>query len=499
MSKQESPAQATQTHLYRAVWRWHFYAGVFVIPFLLTLSLSGLLMLVSKPLTTLFQQHLIAVEATGDALPASTLLTKVQENFPDAAIKLYLPAQSATETTRFSIESSTGSGHGGHGAPSTTVFINPYNAEILGTEDPDQSFYTQVQSFHSSLYLGKLGETLVEIAAGLAILMVVSGLYLAWPREGWRSLAITMAATHREDWKKLHRLIGLVITIPLLFFLISGLAWTNVWGGMLVQPWSSLPGTRYESPAAEQTSQADHANHSQPHTQPHTQLQQHVAMNQHGLHQVPWALEQTPMPMPGEAASGSETTATATTTNTAINDRDQLNLDAVTAIARVQGFTNYRVHLPQSETGVWTVSATTIAGDLSNPLGERILHLDRFSGNALAEISFADYPAIGKAMAAFVPLHQGDLGLWNWLLNLLFVMMVLLIIVSGVMLWWKRRPTRTRKLSPPTATATLNRSVVAIMLVIALCFPLSAAALALVIFLDWLFISRVESMRAAIK
>src|SRR6187551_708345 len=27
--------------LYRTMWRWHFYAGLFVIPFVLVLSLSG--------------------------------------------------------------------------------------------------------------------------------------------------------------------------------------------------------------------------------------------------------------------------------------------------------------------------------------------------------------------------------------------------------------------------------------------------------------------------
>ena len=30
---------------YRAVWRWHFYAGLFCIPFVLVLSISGLIYL----------------------------------------------------------------------------------------------------------------------------------------------------------------------------------------------------------------------------------------------------------------------------------------------------------------------------------------------------------------------------------------------------------------------------------------------------------------------
>ena len=30
-----------RTALYRTVWRWHFYAGLFVVPFILLLSLTG--------------------------------------------------------------------------------------------------------------------------------------------------------------------------------------------------------------------------------------------------------------------------------------------------------------------------------------------------------------------------------------------------------------------------------------------------------------------------
>lgn len=31
------------TRLFRAVWRWHFYAGFIVVPLLITLSVTGLI------------------------------------------------------------------------------------------------------------------------------------------------------------------------------------------------------------------------------------------------------------------------------------------------------------------------------------------------------------------------------------------------------------------------------------------------------------------------
>lgn len=45
----QTPAQAqdasTSSKLYRAAWRWHFYAGLYVIPFFAMLAITGMAML----------------------------------------------------------------------------------------------------------------------------------------------------------------------------------------------------------------------------------------------------------------------------------------------------------------------------------------------------------------------------------------------------------------------------------------------------------------------
>jgi uncharacterized iron-regulated membrane protein len=93
---------------------------------------------------------------------------------------------------------------------------------------------------------------------------------------------------------------------------------------------------------------------------------------------------------------------------------------------------------------------------------------------------------MGKAMAASIPLHQGDLGLWNWLLNLLLVTLILALTVTGALLWWKRQSRR----APPRAEPGPARTVAMIMLVVALAFPLSAAALLAIILVDALLVLR---------
>lgn len=457
------------TALYRAVSRWHFYAGLFVLPFLLILSLSGALMLLSKPIEQLLNQQLLTVTPPPSAatLPASKLLAKVQQSYPDAKVKLYIPAATIQASAQFVLQTATAEHHAGHGSASTLVYQNPYSGQILGTIDPEQSWYSIFKELHSTLFIGDIGDALIEIAAGFAVLMLLTGLYMAWPRQSWREFLLDKVPTTREDWRRLHRLLGLVLCIPLLLFLLSGLAWTNLWGGKLVQAWSSLSINKFDPAKGS-------ANHD--------------SMAQKGVHPIPWVLEQSPLPHSSSHGSDHSTQSTAAFT-----------LDAVTQVAKRQGFSNYRIHFPKDTTGVWTISATTIAGDITNPLAERTLHLHQGNGAILADIGFADYPLLGMAMSTFIPFHQGELGLWNWLLAFVLVLLVLLLISSGFVSWWKRRPKHQLKLAPPAAPAKTNTAVILIMLIIALFFPLSAAVLILIITLDWLWISRWGWLRSVLK
>lgn len=447
----------------QALWRWHFYAGLLVIPFLLALASSGLLMLLSKPLDNMLMADLTQVSPEGKSLPASKLLAIVEQQFPQSHVKLYIPPAEPTRSAQFSLVSHHGGGHsGGHGTPSTTAYLNPYNGEFLGEHDSSTTIYSSIKTFHGKLYLGDLGDSLIEIAAGLAVLMVLTGVYLALQRHGWRNMLPLNTLTNRTDWRRLHSFIGVLMTIPLLFLLLSGLSWTNVWGGKLTQAWSSLPGTTYVAPAAKET---------------------HESMNHDGMQHVPWALEKTPMPQSGIAS----------------DMHGEITLDQVIRIAREQGFNNFRVHLPANEGGVWTISAGTMSGDVTNPKKERTLHLDRHTGAVLADLRFSDYSLMGKAMTAGIPLHQGDLGLWNLLLNLIVCVLIISMIVGGIVMWLKRRPKKTRSLAPPPAQPSANKAVVLIMLVVALCFPLSAIAMALIIILDLLLISKFEKLRVMFK
>ena len=71
MSSISIPQQeaVASTRLYRAVWRWHFYAGLIVVPFLAILAVSGLVILFVTGVAPVYGDWKI-VDANGRTDPA---------------------------------------------------------------------------------------------------------------------------------------------------------------------------------------------------------------------------------------------------------------------------------------------------------------------------------------------------------------------------------------------------------------------------------------------
>ena len=170
-------------------------------------------MLLSKPLDSVLNESLLTVKVGEQSLPATVLLESVEQHYPHASVKLYLPPEAEDQSARFSLQPHSHAGHGGHHAPSTLVYLNPYTGEILGDQDPAASLYARIKRFHGSLFMGSLGDALIEIAAGLAVLMIVSGLYLAWPKSDGRPPASAKKTGQREGWRRWHLSLGWLIAV----------------------------------------------------------------------------------------------------------------------------------------------------------------------------------------------------------------------------------------------------------------------------------------------
>ena len=90
-------APVTASPFYRAAWRWHFYAGLYIIPFFIMLALTGMAMLWlawidgrdGERLPVTPQDTPLAVSAQAEAalaaVPDSTLVQYVAPRAPDLA------------------------------------------------------------------------------------------------------------------------------------------------------------------------------------------------------------------------------------------------------------------------------------------------------------------------------------------------------------------------------------------------------------------------------
>lgn len=447
--------------LYFAAWRWHFYAGLYVIPFLIMLATTGLIMLWVSSMTELNGER--ARIAPGDTfLPVSQLQAAAEAAVPGSTATQYIAPMSTDRVAAFAVSV---------GDDSTGVTLNPYTAEVIETFPWRAGWYDLANDIHGTLLIGDTGDWLIEAAASLGLLLTVTGLYLHWPRNGatlGRALRVQTAAKGRAFWKSLHGAVGLWVSVLLVIFLISGLSWTGLWGTRFVQAWNTFPAEKWDNgPLSDAT---------------------HAEMNHAPAKEVPWTLEQTPMPMSGSLAG-------------TMAIQGPVTIDAVSDFAGTLGFDRrFQVNLPADDTGVWTISHDSMSNDGPNPAADRTIHIDQFTGNVLADVRYADYSVYARMMAWGIAFHEGDLGAWNLALNTAFCLSVILMAVSGIVMWVKRRPSCARLGAPPRpADVPDAKGAVLLTLALSLAFPMLGLTLLAVIAIDLVILSALPPLKRLVS
>ncbi|MBV6633683.1 MAG: PepSY domain-containing protein [Alphaproteobacteria bacterium] len=459
----EIDAEASRNSaFYRAAWRWHFYAGLYVVPFLIMLAITGTLIMWSS---VLYGRDGEGTKATPQeiALPVSEQAAAALATVSDGTIKQYIAPKADDLAAIFRVDTEDGSAY--------MVAIDPYTGDVAGNMKRRESWYEFFREIHGTLLIGVTGERMIEIAASLAMVLIATGLYLWWPRGTGvlQSLAPNLALRGRPLWKSLHVTMGVWTSLILVVFLITGLSWAGVWGSKFVQPWNTFPAEKWDNvPLSDLT---------------------HASLNHGVISEVPWALEQTPMP-----ASGSQAGLAGIPAGTPVT------LDNVVGFAHQIGFDQrFQLHFPRGETGVWTIARDSMSNDSDDPYSDRTVHIDRYTGNVLADVSFADYSVYAKAMAVGVAFHVGFMGIWNLILNTLFCLLIIFVCVSGVVMWWMRRPASAGRLVAPSLPANMPlwQGAVLVGLILSLAFPLAGLTLIAVLALDLLILSRIPVLKRA--
>lgn len=404
---------------YNTVWRWHFYAGLFCVPFIVLLAITGAIYLF-KPQFEAYQEAAYAVKAHGQDAQSVTLQVLVAvKALPHAQFSAYqLPASPQSPAHVMLM----------HQGELRRVLVNPYTLQVMNVATDEDRFMPWIHRLHGRLLMGDKGSYLVELAASWAIVMMVTGLFLWWPRDA-KGLAGVLyprlryplpdKAAQRIFWRDLHAVIGFWIAFFVLFLLISGLPWTKSWGGLLKE-------VRQVGATSQAQIKQDWFTSQKEMREANTALapgDEH-AHHQHGQPVMVHASEQMVLPA---------------SLDTMVRNVAGLQLPPPVIVAA-----------PSRRNAGWVGKSDT------QQRPRRVtVDLDPQSGAILSRTNFADKPVLDRVVGYGVAVHEGQLFGWvNQLLGLLTALGLVAVVVSGIVMWLRRRQVTT--LGAPLAQTRQN-------------------------------------------
>jgi uncharacterized iron-regulated membrane protein len=439
------------TGLYRTIWRWHFYAGLIVAPFLLILAVTGAIYLFNDEINdALYPGQRFVTPAP--AMPASHLIGAALSDYPGgSATRIDMPVEPGRSAQVF-VTPATGEPR--------RVFVDPATAQVLGSYVYTRTLVGFADTFHGSLMLGDAGDAIVELMACWGLVLVITGLYLWWPRGGSGLAGVVvprLKAKGRIFWRDLHAVTGVWTALLIAFLILTGLPWATVWGGFLKQGTDAL-GIGYP------------ANHRLHGATPATPTVKQT------IGEAPWTVENAPMPASDPHADHHGGAHGMTMDNA----QTGIGVDgAVEALAQAGMTTAYRLSLPKGPDGAYTAYTYP-----NQPQGQRTLHIDQYTGRVLGDVRYADYGWAAKAVELGVQLHMGNyFGRANQIVMLIACLGVIMLSITGPIMWWKRRP--KGQLGTPRELAPLKlRTLALITLGLGALFPLAGLSLVAILMVE---------------
>lgn len=395
-------------HLYRTLWRWHFYAGLFCLPFVLVLSITGAVYLFKPQIEYWSDKSFHNLSTVTVRSTPQEQIERAKQHLAGARFVSYRVPQSEREAVIITLSLS-GARH--------LVYINPYTMEVLKDIAYDSQFIRIVRALHGELLLSDTGAVLVELAGCWAIILIVTGLYLWWPRNS-QGLAGVLYPRLRQGgrrfWRDLHATIGFWVALGTLFLLISGLPWALVWGSAFKEI------RALGQPSVSQAWQVRH----------------HHA---------------------NETSSDSSQT---------------LTQELLAGVAKLGMAAPIELKMTSVDTPLWQASSQH-----QNRMLRTTAWFDS-SGQLVKTESFADRPVVDQIIGVGISAHEGHLfGWFNQLLGLLVAIGLCLVCLSGFVLWRRRKPEGRLGAPVQPLNSRTTKAVFWITLMLSLLLPVVAISL----------------------
>lgn len=437
----ESPAPAGE--IYRAFWRWHFYAGLLVLPILMLMALTGGLYLFKDELSAIVQRPLVVVADSPATTAPSAWIASAEAATGGKVGQLTIPAR-GDRSVLATVQTAEGK---------RTAYVDPHTGRYLGQTEPG-GFMGFVKHLHSLEIAGPAMNLLVEVVAGWAIVLVATGIFLWWPRgQAGGIVTVRSKPAKRLFWRDLHAVTGAFTGLVIVFLAVTGMPWSAFWGKEVRQITTQAGLGRPKPPVAEQ----HHA--AKPAPEP--------------AEGVPWALQTQAPPMSGMEGHDHAAMMMAAAA--------PLDADAIVAKARAVGLTDgFTLTLPKTPGGTWTAAYMPDQVERT-----RTVYFDGRDGRVLADLGYRDFGPAAKAIEWGIAVHQGQqFGLINKLVMLAGCVAIWLLGISAVVMWWKRRP-KGRLAAPARPTSRgAYIGLLAIVVPLAVIYPLVGVSLIAALLID---------------
>lgn len=421
---------------YNAVWRWHFYAGLFCMPLVLWLSLTGATYLWRPQIEALIDSRYAMVAGEGPRASAERIAQAAVAAVPGATLRFYQLPDTPAQAVQVVV---------GTAGQDQRVYIHPQTLAVLKRVGESDRLMPLISRLHGELLLGDAGSWIVETAACWAIVMILTGVYLWWPRAAtglggvlWPRLGLG----RRGFWRDLHAVTAIWISALALGLILTGLPWANVWGGYL-KDMRSVTGA-IDGPQDWPTS---------------SRLRVAPAMGEHAEH---GAMAASPSPL------------------------DYARLDRIVATVAPLALAPPVLIAPTGHDDLWTVRSDSADRPLRTSL-----RLDGVTGAVLARRDFGERHWIDRAVGYGVAVHEGQLfGLANQLLGLIAAGGLFMTAATGAVMWWRRKPTGLLGAPLPLGRPRFGPLIIGLILMLGLLFPMFGATLALMLLLERLVLRR---------
>lgn len=440
---------------YRAVWRWHFYAGLFCIPLVVVLATSGAVYLFKAEIEAWGERHYDRL-MPGRVAPPSAQVEVALAMFPGSRFEGYeLPAGPA-RAARVLLRHPGDADHPGGGVLRT--YVDPVGPTLLGRVWDGDRLMKVVFRLHGELLMGNRGSNLVELGACWTIVMVLTGLVLWWPRQGRGAAGVVWPRFHggrRLLVRDLHAVTAAWLSAFTLVLLLSGLPWAKAWGDWLqtARQWTGTAVARQEWSNDKGRAALAAGDHG----------------SGHGGHGGP----------PSDRSTGATPV-------------DPAALDRVVATVAGLRLEPPVVVAPGGGPGKWTAKSLT-----ANRPWRVNLVIDGASGTIESREDFSTKHPVDKVVAVGIALHEGRLFGWpNQVLGLLTAIGLVGVCASAVWLWLSRRDPGTLGAPPPGVPPGRSVPLVGALVALGVVLPLFGLSLVAMLGLEWLVLRRIPAVAA---